>query len=90
MCECVVVQQTVTSKTNQSLMKRARIQNCKNTQLTFQTFMPVTPAFEGLTSLFCEANFDPIIATGHISEAYYYRFVDIVESMGVRRREITT
>lgn len=52
--------------------------------------MPVTHAFEGLTSLFYEANFDPIIATGHISEAYYYRFVDIVESMGARRREITT
>ena len=52
--------------------------------------MPVTPAFEGLTSLFYETNFDPIIATGHISEAYYYPFFDIVESMGVKRREITT
>ena len=52
--------------------------------------MPVTPAFEGLTSLFYEANFDPTLAKGHISEAYYYRFIDIVESMGVRKREITT
>lgn len=52
--------------------------------------MPVTPAFEGLTSLFYEAKFDPIIATGHISEACYYQFIDIVESMGIRRREITT